>query len=62
MIGRIDEGADGKKRVKSQNAAATLPPPVDETQAQPSGWHVREFLSLIFGTEHAGSDLSSEEP
>jgi alpha-beta hydrolase superfamily lysophospholipase len=63
MIERIDEGVDGKKRVKTQNAAATLPPPVDEAQAQPpSGWHVREFLSLILGTEQAGSDPSSEEP
>jgi alpha-beta hydrolase superfamily lysophospholipase len=62
MIDRIDEGVDGKKRVKTQNAAATLPPPTDETQPPPSGWHVREFLSLIFGTEQAGSDPLSEEP
>ena len=62
MIERIDEGVNGKKRVKNQNAVATLPPPVDETQAQPRDWHVGEFLSLVFGTERAHSDPSSEEP
>jgi alpha-beta hydrolase superfamily lysophospholipase len=61
MIERIDEGMDGKKRVKNQNAAATLPPAAAETAQSPS-WHLREFLSLLFGTERAGTDPSSEEP
>ena len=61
MIERIDEGIGGRKYGKSQNMAATLPPPIEETQA-PSSWHVGEFLAAIFGAGQAGSDPSSEEP
>jgi alpha-beta hydrolase superfamily lysophospholipase len=62
VIDRIDEGIGGRKYMRSQNAAATLPPPRAETAEPSSGWHAGDFLSLMIGAEPADADSSAELP
>jgi len=62
MIERIDEGIDGRKYLKSQSLAATLPPPGSEQPEPVPSWHVGDFMSLLLGAEHADTDPSAELP
>lgn len=62
MIERIDEGIGGRKYARDRTTAATLPPPAAAAGEPSPGWHVRDFLSIIFGTEQTDTDESAELP
>jgi len=62
MIERIDEDISGRKREIDRSAAATLPPPTNDTAEQPPGWHLAALLPIIFGSEETDADPSAELP
>ena len=60
MLGRIEEGIDGK--VIAKKHASPEPPPDTESANKDTYWTVKDALDLIFGPAPRQDELELAEP